>query len=116
MNKTPIDLYKNKVALVTGHTGFKGSWVSLWLTELGTEVVGYSLEPPTKPNLFESINLEQNITHIVGDVRDEAHLLKIVQKYQPDFVFHMECHLLFKQRKIGCGCVFRILTGIKLEI
>ncbi|HXY86935.1 MAG TPA: CDP-glucose 4,6-dehydratase [Candidatus Acidoferrales bacterium] len=97
MNKTPIDLYKNKVALVTGHTGFKGSWASLWLTELGTEVVGYSLEPPTKPNLFESINLEENITHIVGDVRDEAHLLKTVQKYQPDFVFHMAAQSIVRR-------------------
>ena len=97
MNKTLTDLYKNKVALITGHTGFKGSWISLWLTELGAEVVGYSLEPPTKPNLFESINLEENITHIDGDVRDETHLLKVIQKYQPDFVFHMAAQSIVRR-------------------
>jgi len=97
MNKTLTDLYKNKVALITGHTGFKGSWISLWLAELGAEVVGYSLEPPTKPNLFESINLEENITHIDGDVRDETHLLKVIQKYQPDFVFHMAAQSIVRR-------------------
>jgi CDP-glucose 4,6-dehydratase len=97
MNKTLLDLYKNKAALVTGHTGFKGGWVSLWLTELGAEVIGYSLDPPTKPNLFESICLEESITHIVGDVRDEEHLVRTIEKYQPEFVFHMAAQSIVRR-------------------
>ena len=62
-----------KKVLVTGHTGFKGGWLSLWLKELGAEVIGYSLEPPTKPGFFEAIGLKNKIIHIIGDVRDEKH-------------------------------------------
>lgn len=90
------DIYKNKEVLITGHTGFKGSWLSLWLTELGAKVIGYSLEPPTEPNLFESIGLEDKITHIIGDVRDEEHLTSIVEKYQPEFVFHLAAQSLVR--------------------
>jgi CDP-glucose 4,6-dehydratase len=97
MNKTLTDLYKNKAVLITGHTGFKGSWASLWLTELGAEVVGYSLKPPTTPNLFEAISLEENITHIIGDIRDERHLLKVIQEYQPHFVFHMAAQSIVRR-------------------
>ena len=81
--------YKNKKVLITGHTGFKGAWLSLWLREIGANIIGYSLEPPTDPNLFDSINLKDKITHITGDVRDEVHLNSIFKKHQPDFVFHM---------------------------
>ena len=69
------NIYKNEKVLITGHTGFKGSWLSLWLTNLGANVIGYSLEPPTEPNLFESINLKNKITHIFGDVRDDKAIL-----------------------------------------
>lgn len=90
------DAYKNKKVLITGHTGFKGSWMSLWLTELGANVIGYSLEPPTEPNLFESINLKDKITHIIGDVRDEEHLISVFEKYQPVFVFHLAAQPLVR--------------------
>jgi len=83
------NIYKNKEVLITGHTGFKGSWLSLWLTELGAKVIGYSLKPPTEPNLFESVNLKDKITHIIGDVRNEEHLISVFEKYQPEFVFHL---------------------------
>ena len=88
--------YKNKKVLITGHTGFKGSWLSLWLTELGANVIGYSLEPPTEPNLFESVNLKDKITHIIGDVRDEKHLTAIFEKYLPEFVFHLAAQPLVR--------------------
>ncbi len=90
------DIYKNKKVLITGHTGFKGSWLSLWLTELGANVIGYSLEPPTEPNLFEAITLKDKITHIIGDVRDEEHLISIFEKYQPEFVFHLAAQPLVR--------------------
>ena len=83
------NIYKNKEVLITGHTGFKGSWLSLWLTELHAKVSGYSLEPPTEPNLFEVIGLEDKIRHNIGDVRDDEHLASTFEKYQPEFVFHL---------------------------
>lgn len=64
-------VYKNKRVLITGHTGFKGSWMALWLKEMGAHIIGYSLDPPTNPSLFETLKLEKEIIHIVGDVRDE---------------------------------------------
>lgn len=96
MDKNFSNVYKNKKVLVTGHTGFKGSWLSLWLTELGARVIGYSLKPPTKPNLFESIGLEDKITHIIGDVGDEENLFAIFEEHQPDFVFHLAAQSLVR--------------------
>jgi|Deesub1362A_J573_1020465.scaffolds.fasta_scaffold00600_9 CDP-glucose 4,6-dehydratase len=90
------EIYGKKKVLITGHTGFKGSWLSVWLMELGAEVIGYSLEPPTKPNLFESINLKDKVTHIIGDVRDEKHLTATFEKYQPEFVFHLAAQPLVR--------------------
>ncbi|MEA3434998.1 MAG: CDP-glucose 4,6-dehydratase [Thermodesulfobacteriota bacterium] len=89
-------IYKNRKVLITGHTGFKGSWLSLWLTELGAKVIGYSLEPPTKPNLFEAINLKDTIIHIIGDVRDEEYLTTVFEENQPEFVFHMAAQPLVR--------------------
>ncbi|MGP8321441.1 MAG: CDP-glucose 4,6-dehydratase [Methanosarcinaceae archaeon] len=88
--------YKGKRILITGHTGFKGSWLSLWLKELGADVIGYALEPPTKPNLFEALSLDEKITHIIGDVRDEERLFSVFEKYQPEFVFHLAAQPLVR--------------------
>lgn len=82
--------------LITGHTGFKGGWLSLWLIELGAKVIGYSLKAPTKPNLFETINLKDKITHIIGDVRDRNPFFAVFQKYQPEFVFHLAAQPLLR--------------------
>lgn len=89
--------YKNKKVLITGHTGFKGTWLSLWFTRLGAKVIGYSLEPPTEPNLFESIGLEDKIIHIIGDVRDEKHLISAFEKYQPEFIFHLAAQAIVRR-------------------
>lgn len=75
--------------LITGHTGFKGSWLAIWLKELGANVVGYALDPPSQPNNFEATKLRGKITHIHGDIRDLEYLLEIFKKYQPEFVFHL---------------------------
>lgn len=61
------NVYKGKKILITGHTGFKGSWLSTWLIELGADVIGYSLEPPTKPNLFDALSLDKKLIHISTD-------------------------------------------------
>jgi len=81
------NIYKDKVVLVTGHTGFKGSWLSLWLKELGANVIGYALEPPTKPNHFKLLKLK--ITSIIDDIRDRKKLSDTFNKYKPDIVFHL---------------------------
>ncbi len=90
------NIYQGKRVLVTGHTGFKGSWLALWLKELGAEVVGYSLEPPTDPNFFEATGLEKVITHILGDIRDEEKLISIFREFKPEFVFHLAAQPLVR--------------------
>lgn len=91
-----LTIYKKQKVLITGHTGFKGSWLSLWLTKLGAKVIGYSLDPPTKPNFFEAINIKNRITHIKGDIRNEKYLLAIFKKYQPSFIFHLAAQPLVR--------------------
>ena len=89
------DFYKNKKILITGHTGFKGSWLTLWLTELGAEVIGYSLEPPTKPSLFEVLNLKDKIIHISGDIRDEEKLKSVFKEYMDGSIITKQEFLKF---------------------
>ena len=96
MGNDNLEFFKSKNILITGHTGFKGSWLTLWLTELGANVIGYSLEPPTNPSLFEALNLKERITHIIGDVRDEEKLKKVFKMYKPEFVFHLAAQPLVR--------------------
>lgn len=84
-----LEFYKNKKVLVTGHTGFKGSWLCRILINAGAVVTGYSLTAPTNPNLFEMADLEGNMNSIIGDIRDRAHLLQVFQDVQPEIVFHL---------------------------
>ena len=76
----------------------------MWLAELGAKVIGYSLEPPTKPNMFKALNLQDKVTHIIGDVRDDQHLLSVFKEYQPEFVFHLAAQpivrLSYKEPKL----------------
>jgi CDP-glucose 4,6-dehydratase len=83
------NVYIEKKVLLTGHTGFKGSWLAIWLKELGADVIGYSLDPPSEPNNFEATGLWEKITHIHGDIRDLDRLMETFKKYQPEFVFHL---------------------------
>ncbi len=89
--------YRNRAILVTGHTGFKGAWLSLWLHHLGSNVIGYALKPPTQPNLFELSDLNAKITSIEGDVRDFGHLKGIIQKYRPEIIFHLAAQALVRR-------------------
>ena len=84
-----LSFYKNKKVLVTGHTGFKGTWLCKILINAGANVVGYSLEPPTNPNLFELSKIEKDMVSIIGDIRDYQHLKEVFDKYQPELVFHL---------------------------
>ena len=92
-----FDCYKGAKVFVTGHTGFKGSWLCEWLLSLGAEVYGYSLEPPTKPSLFEQLNLANRIkSHTIGDIRDREALAEAIVKAQPDFIFHLAAQPLVR--------------------
>ena len=90
------ELYKNKKVLITGHTGFKGSWLAIWLKELGANVIGYSLDPPSEPNNFIATKLQEKITHIHGDIRDLDRLMETFKNYQPEFVFHLAAQPLVR--------------------
>lgn len=81
--------YDGKKVLVTGHTGFKGSWLSIWLKNLGADVLGYSLEPPSTPSNFEASRLSDKVTSVRGDIRDFPNLLKVFGEFQPEIVFHL---------------------------
>lgn len=93
-------IYRNRTVLITGHTGFKGAWLSLWLHNLGANIIGYSLKPPTQPNLFELSNLKDKLIHIEDDVRDFDHVKQVIKKYRPEIVFHMAAQSLVRQSYI----------------
>lgn len=88
--------FANKKILITGHTGFKGSWMCKFLINLGAQVTGYALEPPTKPSLFEISNIEKDMKSIIGDIRDLEHLKKIFEEVQPEIVIHMAAQPLVR--------------------
>lgn len=88
--------YRGKRVLVTGHTGFKGSWLAEWLVSLGAEVTGYALPPPTTPALFEQLGLSSRIRHIEGDVRDLSSVRDAFAVARPDFVFHLAAQPLVR--------------------
>jgi CDP-glucose 4,6-dehydratase len=87
-------IYKNKNVLVTGHTGFKGSWLALWLQQMGANVIGYSLAPPTQPNHFDLLNL--NFNSIIGDIKDLESLEKAFAQHSPNIVFHLAAQSLVR--------------------
>ena len=84
-----LSFYKNKRVLVTGHTGFKGTWLCRILTNAGAIVMGYSLKAPTEPNLFELSGVEQKITSVIGDIRDYDKLKKSFDEFKPEIVMHL---------------------------
>ena len=84
-----LNFYKGKRVFITGHTGFKGAWLSRILVNAGADVTGYSLEPPTEPNLFTIAGLSENITSVLGDIRDRDKLMQVFYDAQPEIVFHL---------------------------
>ncbi|HKD35181.1 MAG TPA: CDP-glucose 4,6-dehydratase, partial [Pirellulales bacterium] len=93
---TPSFWHGRKVFL-TGHTGFKGSWLSLWLARLGANVVGFSLAPPTEPSLFSTARVSEGMIDIRGDVRDREALREAVTRHEPEIVFHLAAQPLVRQ-------------------
>ncbi|WP_420240117.1 CDP-glucose 4,6-dehydratase (plasmid) [Telmatobacter bradus] len=128
--------WKNKRVLLTGHTGFKGSWLSLWLQKMGAEVCGLALEPPTAVNLYMDAQVEKNMRSVLGDIRDADLVSRTVQDFRPEVVFHLAAqplvrasyddplgtyatnvmgtaHVLNAVRKTGKPCAIVVITTDK---
>jgi CDP-glucose 4,6-dehydratase len=91
------EFWNGKQILITGHTGFKGSWLAFWLKMLGAEVCGYALAPETQPNLFENLQLESEIESVIGDVRDLENFEKTLKNFQPEIIFHLAAQSLVRK-------------------
>lgn len=91
------NIYQGKRVFLTGHTGFKGSWLALWLTKLGAKVCGYSLAPNTKPSMFEELSIENKIEKsIIGNILDVGKLEQSINDFQPDIIFHLAAQPLVR--------------------
>jgi CDP-glucose 4,6-dehydratase len=90
-------VYAGKRVFITGHTGFKGGWLSEWLLAMGADVTGYSLPAPTQPSLFEQLGLRPRVCHLPGDIRDGGALAEAVQQAEPDFIFHLAAQSLVRE-------------------
>ncbi len=113
-------VFNGRRVLVTGHTGFKGAWISLWLMRLGAEVCGFSRDIPTSPSLFEMTGLHARLRHEQGDIRDQERLTRLLADFRPDFVIHMAAQAIVSQSYIdpvetissnvlGTACVLQAL-------
>jgi CDP-glucose 4,6-dehydratase len=91
------EFWNGKKVLITGHTGFKGSWLAFWLEMLGANVCGYALAPDGEPNLFADLKLAGEIKSVTGDVRDLAHFEKVLQDFQPEIIFHLAAQSLVRK-------------------
>lgn len=102
------EFYKGKKVLVTGHTGFKGSWLCRILIECGAEVVGYSLNPPTEPSLFELSKIAEGMVSIIGDIRDYDKLKSVFDTYRPELVFHLAAQPIVRESYVDPKYTFDV--------
>lgn len=91
-----LQTFRGKRVLVTGHTGFKGSWLALWLSELGAEVTGYALPPKRHDDHFNLLGLDKRIRHVEGDIRDGEHFSRVCLDSKPEFIFHLAAQALVR--------------------
>jgi len=91
------NFWKNKKVLLTGHTGFKGSWLSIWLKKLGVELIGFSKDIPTKPSLFEIAKISEGMTSIIGNIEDFTVIQKVLKENKPEIVIHMAAQSLVRK-------------------
>lgn len=92
-----LDFFKNKNVLITGHTGFKGTWLCKILLMVGAKVTGYALEPPTNPSLFELCGLKNQMKSVYGDIRDLEHLKRVFKDTEPEIVFHLAAQPIVRE-------------------
>ena len=96
MFRTLAETYAGRRVLVTGHTGFKGSWLCQWLLNMGATVSGYGLQPPTSPALFNALRLDQRLLDLRADIRDAAGIQRHVRSFEPEFIFHLAAQPLVR--------------------
>ena len=96
MKKLFDNVFYNKTVLITGNTGFKGSWLSTWLNLLGAKVIGFSVDIPTKPSFFKASKMSNFVQQEYADIRNLDAISRIVSSVQPDFVFHLAAHALVR--------------------
>lgn len=117
------EIYRGRKVLITGHTGFKGSWLTTWLLELGAHVCGLSKDLPTTPSHFANLGVEADIEHHIGDVRDLATVTGLLKSYRPDFVFHLAAQPIVSEsyrdpletitsNVVGTSCVLQALREV----
>src|SRR5665213_2541427 len=100
---TFLKSFSGKRVFVTGHTGFKGSWLCEWLLALGADVTGFSLPPATKPALFTQLGLAERMRHLLGDLRDGAAVANAVAAARPDYVFHLAAQPIVRKAHADPG-------------
>ena len=100
------NVYKNRRVLITGHTGFKGTWLTAWLLSLGAKVAGFAVDIPSTPSAFTSLGLQSKITHTQADIRDSAAILRAVQEFKPHIIFHMAAQALVRPSYEDPGYTF----------
>lgn len=105
-----LDIYRDRRVLVTGHTGFKGSWLTLWLAHLGAKVAGFSLDVPSSPANFELLDLEKRIAHYVGDIRGRAGLARVIDEFRPEMIFHLAAQALVRRSYADPAATFETNT------
>ena len=97
MQKTEMSFFRDKRILITGHTGFKGSWLSRILIDAGAKVTGVSLAPPTSPSIFSICRLENQMDSVIGDVRDFELLKEVFERVQPQIVIHLAAQPIVRE-------------------
>jgi CDP-glucose 4,6-dehydratase len=124
VNKNSFSYYKDKKVFITGHTGFKGSWLIAWLHLLGANIKGYALTPDNEQCLFNSISQHLEFEHVIGDIRNKEKLTKEINDFQPDFIFHLAAQPLvrlsyaipsetFEVNTIGTANVLEAVIGME---
>jgi len=94
--ETLVQFFNERTVLITGHTGFKGGWLALWLESIGANVIGYSQAPPTNPSFFNETGLHNYITDIRGDILDQKNISQVINTHRPDYVFHLAAQPLVR--------------------
>ncbi len=111
LEMSTVDFWRGRAVFITGHTGFKGAWLSLWLTTLGAKVYGFSLPPPTAPSFFDACDISNRIAdHSIGDIRDRAALGRSLEEAAPEIIFHLAAQPLVRSSYIDP--IFTMETNI----
>jgi len=123
MKSDHFDVFKGKTVLITGHTGFKGSWLSLWLQKLGASVVGYALDPEDEKGNYVQAGVGDNLIDYRHDIRDYKKLLSVIEKHKPKFVFHLAAQAIVRESfaipkdtfDINVGGTINVLEACRLS-